>query len=252
MFTDLSPLIQSPLDWCVLFVSALLIGMSKTGIQGISMLAIPFMALTFGAKPSTGIILPMLCFSDLMAVFYYRRAAEWKYIIKLLPAAIAGFGLALLVDKFIPPAEFKHLLAACLLFVIGIMFWDARQKDGGKWTEKWWYGPSFGLLGGFTTMIGNAAGPVMAIFLLSVKLPKYSFVGTSAWFFMVVNYLKVPLQVFAWHNINYQTLMLNAYCIPFMIVGGLAGIYVVKKLPEKGFREFTTVLTVISVLLLLF
>lgn len=252
MLTDISPLLQSPLDWCVLFVSALLIGMSKTGIQGISMLAIPFMALTFGAKPSTGIILPMLCFSDLMAVFYYRRSAEWRIIFKLLPAAIAGFGLALLVDKFIPPAEFKHLLAGCLLFVIGIMFWDTRQKGGSKWTGKWWYGPFFGLLGGFTTMIGNAAGPVMAIFLLSVRLPKYSFIGTSAWFFMVVNYLKVPLQVFAWHNINGQTILLNVCSIPFMIVGGLAGIYLVKRLPEKGFRDFTTVLTVISVLLLLF
>ena len=252
MLTDFSPLIQSPTDWFVLFFSALLIGMSKTGIQGISMLAIPFMALTFGAKPSTGIILPMLCFSDLLAVFYYRRAAEWKYIVKLLPAALAGFGLALVVDRFIPPAEFKHLLAGCLLLVIIIMFWSARQKTENQWIEKWWYGPAFGLLGGFTTMIGNAAGPVMAIFLLSVKLPKYSFVGTSAWFFLVVNYLKIPLQVFAWHNISYPTLLLNLYSIPFMLLGAWAGIYVVKRLPEKGFRLFTTILTVVSVLILLF
>ena len=176
--------IQSPLTWSVLFVSAFLIGMSKTGIQGINMLMIPLMAVVFGAKPSTGLILPMLCFSDLLAVLYYRRSAEWKYIIGLLPSAVGGFALALAVDSLVPPEQFRYLLSGCLLVAIAIM---CRPNRGGKedrLTGRWWYSPVFGLLGGFTTMIGNAAGPVMAIYLLSVKLPKYAFVGTSAWFFL--------------------------------------------------------------------
>lgn len=224
MIPDLSPWITGDADWPILFVSALLIGMSKTGIQGISMLAIPLMAITFGAKPSTGLILPMLCFADLVAVFYYRRQAEWKYIFKLLPAALAGFGVALLVDTFIPPQQFRTLMGICILFVMGVML--ANEK-GGKYievTNKWWYGPLFGLLGGFTTMIGNAAGPVMAVYLLSMKLPKYSFMGTSAWFFLVINYLKLPLQVFAWNNINTASLFLGLVSIPFILAGTLLGI----------------------------
>jgi uncharacterized membrane protein YfcA len=252
MITESFLLVQSPWAWCVLFLAALFIGMSKTGIQGINMLTIPLMALMFGAKPSTGLILPMLCFSDLLAVMYYRRTAEWKYIFRLLPSAVAGFAVALAVDKFVPPAEFKHLLSGCLLFVIGIMLWSERGNRENKLTGRWWYGPAFGLLGGFTTMIGNAAGPVMAIYLLSVKLPKYSFVGTSAWFFLVVNYLKIPLQAFAWHNITASSLLLNLYTVPFMIAGAAIGIYIVKRLPEKGFRRFITVVTVLSVLMLLF
>ncbi|MDR3261543.1 MAG: sulfite exporter TauE/SafE family protein [Tannerella sp.] len=244
--------LQSPLEWSVLFLSALFIGMSKTGIQGINMLTIPLMALIFGAKSSTGLILPMLCFSDILAVLYYRRETRWKYIFRLLPSALAGFVLALAVDKFVPPAEFKHLLAGCLLVVIVVMIWSERGKKENKLINRWWYGPVFGLLGGFTTMIGNAAGPVMAIYLLSVKLPKYSFVGTSAWFFLVINYLKLPIQVFAWHNITLSSLLLNLYTVPFMIIGAAVGIYIVKKLPEKGFRMFITVVTVISVLILLF
>ena len=105
---DFSMWIQSPTDLGMLFLSAMLIGMSKTGIQGISLLAVPLMAMTFGAKPSTGLILPILCVADLVAVLYYRRIAEWKYVLKLLPAALAGFVVALLVDKHVPPAEFKH------------------------------------------------------------------------------------------------------------------------------------------------
>ena len=79
--------IQSPMDWGLLFFAAMLIGMSKTGIQGISLLAVPLMAITFGAKASTGLILPILCTADLMAVLYYRRIADWKYVLKPLPAA---------------------------------------------------------------------------------------------------------------------------------------------------------------------
>ena len=118
---DFSMWMQSPSDWGMLFFSALLIGMSKTGVQGISLLAVPLMAVTFGAKASTGLILPILCVADLMAVLYYRRIAEWTYVLKLLPAALIGFAMALLVDKVVPPAEFKHLMGGCLLAVLIVM-----------------------------------------------------------------------------------------------------------------------------------
>lgn len=248
---DFSMWMHSPLDWGMLFLSALLIGMSKTGIQGISLLAVPLMAMTFGAKPSTGLILPILCVADLVAVLYYRRIAEWKYVLRLLPAALAGFVVALLVDKQVPPAGFKQLMGSCLLVVLVVMFWSEWKGKENSLSACWWYGPLFGLLGGFTTMIGNAAGPVMAIYLLSVKMPKYSFVGTNAWFFLVINYLKIPVQALAWHNITTSSLALDACAVPFVLIGGVLGIMLVKRLPEKGFRYFTTAVTCVSVFLLL-
>lgn len=248
---DFSLWIQSPSDWMILFLSALLIGISKTGIQGISLLAVPMMAMTFGAKPSTGLILPILCLADLVAVLYYRRIAEWKYVLKLLPSALAGFVVALFVDKLVPPAEFKHLMGVCLLVVLLAMFWSDWKGKENALASRWWYGPLFGLLGGFTTMIGNAAGPVMAIYLLSVKMPKYNFVGTNAWFFLVINYLKIPVQVLAWDNITFTSLVLDCCTIPFVLLGGILGIALVKRLPEKGFRYFTTAVTCVSVILLI-
>ena len=100
-------------------------------------------------------------------------------------------------------------------------------------------------------MIGNAAGPVMAIYLLSVRMPKYSFVGTNAWFFLVINYLKIPVQALAWNNITTSSLALDACAVPFILVGCVLGIIIVKQLPEKGFRYFTTAVTCISVIMLL-
>lgn len=248
---DLSMWIQSPIQWGILFLSAFIIGMSKTGIQGLSLISVPLMALAFGAKPSTGLILPILCAADLIAVLYYRRKAEWKYVFKLLPAALAGFVVALFVDKIVPPTEFKHLMGGCLAAIMLVMLWTDRKGKENSLSSHWWFGPFFGLMGGFTTMIGNAAGPVMAIYLLSIRMPKYSFVGTNAWFFLVINYLKIPVQILAWDNITIRSLMLDAYTIPFVLLGGVAGILLVKRLPEKGFRNATTAATGLSVLMLL-
>lgn len=249
---DLSLWMNTPYDWVLLFGCALLIGMSKTGVQGITLLAIPLMAINFGAKPSTGLILPMLCFSDLIAVCYYRRTAEWKYVLKLLPAAIIGFFLAIAVDKLIAADGFRKLMAVCIFMGLFVMFWMEKKENDNKMIMSWWYAPLFGLMGGFTTMIGNAAGPVMSVYLLSMRLPKYSFVGTSAWFFLVVNYLKLPLQIFAWKNISFTTLIINATTIPFMIIGALIGIYFVKKIPEKNYRTFIIAVTILSTVMLLF
>lgn len=235
----------------ILFVTALFVGMSKTGVQGLTLLTVPLMAMAFGAKPSTGIILPLLCFADVIGVSYYKRKAEWKYIIRLLPPAIAGFFLALWVDSMIPASEFKHLLGACLALVLAVMLWSQWKGKENILVDKWWYSPLFGLLGGFTTMIGNAAGPVMAIFLLSTRMPKLAFVGTNAWFFLCINFLKLPLQVFVWHNISTSTLILDAYAIPFILVGAYLGIKLVKFLPEREFRIFTTIVTILSVILML-
>ncbi|MCC8088160.1 MAG: sulfite exporter TauE/SafE family protein [Rikenellaceae bacterium] len=243
--------INGTAQWAVLFFCAVLIGMSKTGIQGIGTLVVPVLALVFGGKPSTGLLLPMLCLADLMAVVYYRKNAEWKYILRLLPAAIAGFALALAVDSYIPEKNFKLLLAFCIFIGLDVMFWSEKSGENDKIIKSGWYAPMFGILGGFTTMIGNAAGPVMAVYLLSVRLPKFAFVGTSAWFFMIVNYLKVPLQIFAWNNITWSSVAVDLLCIPFIFLGGLCGIWIVKKLPEKNYRALIIWLTVISTLLLL-
>jgi len=248
---DFSEYITNDWAWVVLFVMAIFVGMSKTGVQGLAILTVPMLAMTFGAKPSTGLMLPVLCFADVIGVSYYRRQAEWKYILRLLPMAIAGFFLAIWVDNLIPAREFKNLMGACLGIVLIVMLWSQWKGKENLLTDKWWYSALFGLLGGFTTMIGNAAGPVMAIYLLSIRMPKMAFVGTNAWFFLCVNFLKLPLQIFAWDNINMTTLAIDACAIPFVLIGAFMGIRLVKFLPEREFRIFTTIVTIISVILMI-
>jgi uncharacterized membrane protein YfcA len=244
MFTYWSGFV--PWQWAALIFSGICIGMAKTGVNGITTVMIPILALIFGAKESTGVVLPMLCFADLLAVAYYRRAAEWKHIGKLLPWALAGFGLALLVDRFVPPRGFKILIGICIFAGLAVMFWNDRRGKNAKIPSAWWFSAAFGIMGGFSTMIGNAAGPIMAVFLLSMRLPKTSFVGTAAWFFMIVNYLKIPLQYFVWHNITKESLLFDITMIPVIILGAFLGILLVKKISEAHYRILVYAMTILS------
>lgn len=225
--------------------------MSKTGIQGIMLIMVPLMAMAFGAKESTGVILPMLCMADIIAVTYYKRIADWRIVLRLLPTAIIGFFIAIGVDKLVPNEKFRMLMGWTLLVAFLIMLWSEIFGKENKWMKKWWYAAIFGLLGGFTTMIGNAAGPVMSVYLLSMRKEKLEYIGINAWFFLVVNLLKVPLQIFAWNNISWQSFSLNVLMLPVIVIGALIGIRVVKLLPEQAFRRFVQIVTAISVILMI-
>ena len=244
-----------PWEIAAVIVSALVIGMSKTGILGITAIMVPIQALVFGAKESTGIVLPMLCFADIVAVVWYRRSAEWKHVLRLLPWALGGLALAIFVDSLVPAKGFKFLIGFCIFVSLGVMFWNdaAVRKSGGKEIKiptGWWFSAIFGLLGGFSTMIGNAAGPLMSVFLLSMRLPRKSFVGTAAWYFLIVNYIKIPLQVFFWNNITLRGLRFNLCMVPVILIGAALGIFLVKKVSEKVFRVLIYIMTAISATLL--
>ena len=238
-------------QWSILALSAICIGMSKTGVQGLMLLIVPYMAMAFGAKPSTGIILPMLCMADIIAVAYYKRIADWRAVIRLLPTAIIGFFIAIAVDRFVPAQQFKMLMAWTLAVALVVMFWSEIFGKENRFVHCWWYGAIFGLLGGFTTMIGNAAGPVMSVYLLSQRKSKLEYIGINAWFFLVVNLLKVPLQAFVWDNISWHSLRLNLMMLPVIGIGALIGIRLVRLLPEKAFRRFIQTVTVLSVIMMM-
>jgi uncharacterized membrane protein YfcA len=258
-------------QWLAAITSCMCFGISKTGLNNISVAAIPLLAFVFGAKSSTGVILPLLCFGDLFAVLYYRRHAEWRHVFRLVPWAAAGFGLALVVDRFITSDRgFKILIGICVSAGLVIMFWNdfaaprlkkrltenstqtsgKASPDAPPRTSSRWYSALFGVMGGFSTMIGNSAGPVMSVFLLSVKLPKERFVGTAAWFFLIVNYLKVPLQVFAWHKISPATLVFDLFMIPAVLFGVWLGVQFVKRVSETQYRAAVYALTLVSSVLL--
>jgi uncharacterized protein len=247
----LSSLQINPLEWTIIMACGMLIGMSKVGVPGVSMIVVPALAFIFGAKQSTGVLLPILMMADIFGVAYYRRHANWNHLIKVIPWAVVGLVIALWVGKMVNDKQFKNLIAILVFLSIALMLWQDKRKGTQLFPDKWWFAASMGVLGGFATMIGNVAGPVFAIYLLAMHLPKNNFIGTSAWFFMIINFTKFPLQFFVWNNIKPETLIVDLVTLPAIALGAFVGFKVVKIIPEHIYRVFVIVITAISAFLLL-
>ena len=238
-------------EWSIIMACGMLIGMSKVGVPGVSMIVVPALAFIFGAKQSTGVLLPILMMADLFGVAYYRRHANWNHLVKVIPWAVVGLVLALWVGEMVNDKQFKNLISVLVFLSIGLMLWQDKRKGTNLFPDKWWFAAAMGVLGGFATMIGNVAGPVFAIYLLAMHLPKNSFIGTSAWFFMIINFTKFPLQFFVWNNIKPETLIVDVVTLPAIAIGAFVGFKVVKIIPEHTYRGFVIAITAISAFLLL-
>lgn len=241
-----------PYQWFLFALCALMIGLAKAGISGAGLLVVPLMANIFGGRESVGIVLPMLIFADVYAVIYYNRHAEWKYVYKLLPWAITGILAGFFFGKSINDVQFKQTIAVLVLVGILLMIWQDVKGKRMNIPDNWWVAAILGLTGGFTTMVGNAAGPIMILYLLAMRLPKNSFIGTGAWFFFIVNLLKVPLHIFFWKTIVVKSFLLDLMALPVILLGAYLGIRVVRIIPEKAYRIFIITTTILSAAFLLF
>ena len=244
---DFLSVFQNLTHWQIIagLIVAVIIGIGKTGIGGIVLLAIPILASAFGAIESTGLMLTMFLIGDVFAVRAYARHGKWEEIRKLLPPALAGLALGSLVGRFINDQQFKYLIASIVLACLVAMVWQEVKGDQIKVPQARWFAILIGVLSGFATMIGNAAGPIFAIYLLAIRLNKQNYLGTTAWFFLMINLLKLPLQVFVWHNITWSTAILAIAALPVIFIGTRIGIWVIRKLPEKAFRYLVIAMTAV-------
>jgi uncharacterized protein len=229
---------------------AVFIGMSKTGVHGAGMMAVPLLAIIYGGQRSSGIMLPILCIADVMGVWYYHRHASWQHLKKLFPWAAAGTILGTIVGDSIDDETFRMIMAVIIVVSVGIMLWLEKARNEAI-PDFYWFAAMTGIAGGFTSMIGNLAGSVMAIYFLSMRLPKNSFIGTTAWFFMVINWFKVPFHIWSWKTITVDSFLLDLTAIPLIAIGAYLGIVIVKKLPEKAYRWFIIAMTLAASLFML-
>jgi len=228
-----------------------MIGFSKTGLPGMGILAIPLMAWVLPARASTGVVLPMLIFADFFAVGYYRRFAVWSKLVRLLPWAAVGVFLGYLALGRVNDQQLKPIIGGIVLVMLALNFWRNYGKEDRPVPAWWWFAALFGLLAGVTTMMANAAGPVMVLYLLAMRLSKNEFIGTGAWYFLLVNWFKVP---FSAHLglINNQSLHFNLVLFPLVAFGALGGIKLLKRIPEKIFNHIVQGLEALAAIGLLF
>ena len=237
--------------WVAAMLSAVVIGLSKAGIKGISVLFVALMAYAFGGKASTGIVLPMLIFADIFAVIYYNRHTQWKYIVRLMPWMVFGVLIGVWVGKDIPEEIFKRGMAIIILGSVIMMYWWDRKKDKTVPTQLWFAG-LMGFAAGFTTMVGNLAGAFANIFFLAMRLPKDQFIGTAAWLFFIINIFKLPFHIYVWETISMETFPVNLRLAPGILLGIVLGIWMVRRIKDYQYRQFILVMTAIGAILIFF
>ncbi|MEI7435326.1 MAG: sulfite exporter TauE/SafE family protein [bacterium] len=237
--------------WAIMALAAFGIGISKTGIPGIGILSILMTAAVIPAKASTGVILPMLILGDLFAVWFYRRHAVWLHLMRLIPCAVAGVIVGWLALDLVNDRQLRPIIGAIVLTMIALNWWRMRRMGLDiRIPQGWWFPVLMGFAAGVTTMMANAAGPIMVIYLLAMRLPKSEFIGTGAWYFLLLNLFKVPFSA-SLTLINPASLWFNLILAPLVITGALIGIRLARHIPEKSFNTAVQILAVMAGLYLL-
>ncbi|MFJ1747811.1 sulfite exporter TauE/SafE family protein [Streptomyces sp. NPDC088116] len=266
--------------FAALAAAAALVGFSKTAVSGANTVSLAVFAAVLPARESTGVLLPILIFGDALAVLTYRRHAHWPTLWRLFPAVAAGVVVGTVFLFWADDAAVRTSIGAILLLMAGVTMWRRRgvkeatgtkdaseAKEAGNSDGRDMSGPAesddagasaggrlkaraYGVLGGFTTMVANAGGPVLSLYLLSAGFRKLGFLGTSAWFFLIVNTSKVPFSV-GLGLIDARSLLLDAALVLFVLPGALIGKACVDRIDQRLFDRLVIAATVLGGLQLL-
>jgi uncharacterized membrane protein YfcA len=239
-------------QWLLLAVGAVMVGVAKTGVAGLSIL---FVALFAAALPSTkqasGLVLPLLIVGDVVAVFAYRRHMRWSHLARLFPWTAAGVLIGYFALGAISDRTARTLIGAIVLTLAALSYWLRRRPaQDERALAHWGVAAVIGVIAGFTTLVANAAGPLMAIYLVAMRLPKLEYVGTAAVFFFVLNLFKLPFMV-SLGLVTGASLELNLLLAPCVVLGALAGRRLLARINQRVFEELALGLSALAAVVLL-
>jgi hypothetical protein len=247
-------MISDPLLWIFAALGAFMVGVSKAGITGLSILSIALFNHVFpSSKQASGLVLPLLIFGDFVAVFAYRKHTQWHYLWRLFPWTAAGVVLGYLTLGRISDHTARIMIGWIIVSLAALSFWRryASAPNGNEAAIFYWpVAALIGVTAGFITLVANAAGPLMAIYLVAMRLPKMEYVGTAAVFFMLLNLFKVPFMVDL-GLITVQSFSFNLALAPAVLIGALAGRWLLKRVNQNLFEQLVLLLSAIGGILLI-
>ncbi|MFE9987110.1 sulfite exporter TauE/SafE family protein [Streptomyces sp. NPDC005381] len=238
-------------EFAALAAAALLVGFSKTAVSGANTVSLAIFAAVLPARASTGVLLPILIVGDVLAVLTYRRHAHWPTLWRLFPAVAAGVVLGTVFLVWADDAVVRTSIGAILLLMAAVTVWRRRaavqddEPDAVVTRSGGVKARSYGVLGGFTTMVANAGGPVMSMYLLSAGFRKLGFLGTSAFFFLIVNVSKLPFSA-GLGLIDGHSLLLDAALAVFVVPGAFLGKWAVNRINQLLFERLVIAATVVG------
>ena len=220
----------------VALFAALCIGLSKSGFSGISMVSVVLLADLYGPKASVGLALPLLIAADLLAYPAFLRHGSWKPVWRLLGPTLVGLAVGWWTLGWLPDSAARKAIGGCVLLMVVLQVARQRRPQAfGQWVESRAFGLGAGVLGGFATMLANAAGPVIQLYLTARRVPKMELIGIGARFFLLINLLKVPLNA-RLALITAASLGENFRLLPGVVVGVFGGRWLIRHVPQVAFE----------------
>lgn len=241
----------TPEAWLIAALAALIVGASKSGLPGGGVLAVALFAQIFPARESTGALLPVLIVGDLLAVTMLRRHANWPQLWRLFPWTALGILLGVGVLAVIGNAQLRIVIGGLIILMTAYQFAQRFRQSPPIFGGSRLFAASMGISAGITTMVVNAAGPFTTLYLLSMRLGKLEFVGTTAWFFLAVNLFKVPFAA-GLDLITGQSLQVNLLLAPAVVIGAFLGRWLLHRINQALFEQLVLLLAFLGGLRLLF
>ncbi len=256
MFHDLTSL--GPIQWAAAILGGFFVGLAKAGIVGVNGLFVGLFAFIMpSVKQSSGVVLPLVIFGDWIAVAAYRRHLQWRHLGRLFPWAAAGVVLGYFAMGHWSDHTIKTLVGAIVVALAGMSYWRRYRATVKRPDERpdahrihWIAGACFGLVAGFATLVANAAGPLMAIYLVAMRLPKMEYVGTTAIFFALMNLFKLPFMINL-GLVSLPSVVFDACLFPAVLIGLLAGRWMLTRIRQRIFEEMALGLSALSGIALL-
>jgi len=233
--------------WAAAGVVAMLIGIAKTGVPGVGILAVVLLASVMDVKQSVGFLLPILIMGDCFALKFYRRHADWPQLARLMPAALVGIVIGYFLMERITSAQLRPLLGGIVMVLLALDGLRERLPVSADAPSHGSVGVAVGVAAGITTTLANAAGPLIAVYFLSMRFDKHRFIGTAAWYFFVLNCTKVPFFIAQTPPlITGRSVLGNLCLLPAVAAGALLGVFLLRKIPQKWFVVLVRILTALA------
>lgn len=218
----------------VVAACVLMYGFSKTAMPVAGVLASPVLAATLGATTASGFIIPLLLVADLFALARYRQHVNWRLIGRLVPGVLVGIAITAALFRFVDVSTLGRVVGVLILASVILEVWRRRRpREEGERPNRAAVA-FFGTLAGMTTMAANAGGTAMTLYLLNMRVSMLAFMGTFAWFFFILNAIKVPVLV-GLGLLNGETLLAGVWFLPVIVLGALIGYLVFDRINERVF-----------------
>ena len=249
---------MTPFEWALLALGAATVGFAKTAVGGAGALAVVAFAAALPVKESTGALLPLLCVGDVIAVRVYHRHADWAVLLRMLPGVLPGLVLGAWFLGVADDTVMRRSIGAILLTMSAVQIWQRRARPRPAEADQAHPPPvphkattvGIGVAAGFATMTANAAGPVTTLYLLMAGLPKLQFLGTAAWFYLVVNATKIPFSA-GLDLISLDSLHMDLLLVPALCAGVYLGVKVVRRIDQAQFERAALALATVAAAVLM-